>query len=131
MTLCMLWLLGTESHLAVTVYDRTEGFIALMWPTGFLGLYETSMGATPAAALAIGANVLLMLVIGLIVTSLPRSTIWSVVAIGVLGALLTLTEFLWAGGAFEFMNLGALVAAVLMVSLVVWISRSVKGESSP
>jgi hypothetical protein len=127
----MLWLLGAESHLAVTVYNWTEGFIALIWPTGFLGLYETSIGSIAAAALAIGANVLLMLVIGLIVTSLPRSTIWSVVAIGVLGTLLTLTEFLWAGGAFEFMNLWALVAAFLIVSLAVWISRSVKDESSP
>ena len=105
--------------------SRMENFISdlvfLLWPTQPIGAVEVSVGGPVAAALTIGANLVVFALLGLVVGVLARNRGRLVSTYILLCVLL----FLWAlfGAGFSFAHLGvfALVVALLLYAIPFWL----------
>lgn len=105
--------------------SRMEGFISdlvfLLWPAQPMGVIETNVGAPAALAVAIGANLILFAIMGVIVGLVARTRVRLAVAYGVVCLLL----FVWAfwGAGFSFAHLGVLALAVglLVYAIPFWV----------
>jgi MFS family permease len=99
----------------------TSDLVFLLWPTQPIGAVEVSVGGPVAAALTIGANLVLFALLGLAVGALAR-TRGRVVSAYILVCVLL---FLWAlfGAGFSFAHLGvfALVVALVLYAIPFWL----------
>lgn len=92
-------------------------FILLLWPTQPMAAAEVNIGRASAAALAIGANLLLFSILGIVVGALARTPGRLITAY----VLVCILLFLWAfwGAGFSFAHLGsfALIVALLLYAV--------------
>lgn len=96
-------------------------FILLLWPTQPMAAAEANIGRASAAALAIGANLILFAVIGVIVGLAARSSGQLAVAYAVVCVLLFAWEFWGAGFSFAHLGVLALAVALLVYAIPFWI----------
>lgn len=108
----VMWPPGpTESSLANFLYD----LILLLWPAQPLAVMEASPGTPAAAAIAVGANVLVFGIAGMIAGCVARRPAY-LVALYFIACLLVLLVELWIGG-FSLANVSP---APLLVALLVY-----------
>lgn len=123
---------GTISlHFERFLYD----FILLIWPTQPLAVMEESVGTFAAAAVAVGANVILFALAGIGIGAAGRRRSGLVASYGLVCALVIASELWGAGSDPEFVNLTALLLALGFYAIPFWgIARAVPrplGESAP
>ena len=106
-------------RLDIFIYD----LVFLLWPTQMLAVMEASVGVFAAAAVAVGANVLLYGAIGLLVgvTAGRRTAILALYLF--VGALVTLFALWDAGFGIAHLNVPALGVALTLYAIPFWVVR--------
>jgi hypothetical protein len=126
-------LLGPSVRLTVPPGSAAEPFIYdltwLLWPTQALAVAEVSVGRAVAFMIALGANVALFTVVGILVALVARKpALRRTVQAAVVFAL-----GMWAavGAGFDatFMNWPALIVASVIVSGAIWIGARLRSQA--
>jgi hypothetical protein len=95
------------------VFDFLYQLILLLWPAQPIAVIEVNTGPVIAAATAVGANVLLFAVVGVIVGALgSRRVALLVIFIGVSFAVV------WASGSPAEINLASLTVAIVLYAVL-------------
>lgn len=112
--------------LARFVYDT----VFLLWPTQPLAVIEANAGRLTAAVVAIGANILLFGVLGLLVAAIAKTPTVLVAFFAFVCAALFLFALWGAGFSFAFVNWLALAIALLVYSIPFWIVARVLRDAA-
>jgi hypothetical protein len=106
-------------RLDVFIYD----LVFLLWPTQMLAVIEASLGSFVAAAVAVGANVVLYGAIGMLVgvTAGRRSAV--LVLYLFVSTLVTLFALWGAGFGLAHLNVPALGIALILYAVPFWLVR--------
>jgi len=107
---------GSSTSIGNFVYD----LVFLLWPTQPLAVIDVNTGPLVAGVVAVGANVLLFGFVGLVVGSVAKHAP-GLLALYVLVCALVLLLALWgAGFSVAYLNIFALVAALLLYAVPFW-----------
>jgi hypothetical protein len=124
-----LWILQTlllkhpDLHpgllVAKSVSSFLYDFVLLLWPTQPMAMANLGRGA--AAALSVGANLLLFTALGVVVGILGRTCTRTIVGYIVVCGLIFWFDLWGAGFSFEYLNLLALEGALFVYAIPFWV----------
>lgn len=104
---------GTSTALSGFVSD----LVFLLWPTQSLAVIEVNTGPVIAAVVAVGANVLLFVVIGVLAGILVKTRLGLPMLYLTVGLLLALFALWGAGFSVAYLNVVALAVALLLYAV--------------
>lgn len=119
------WPPSSGSPLEKLVYD----LVFLLWPAQMLAVAEATTGETAALLLAIGGNILLFAIVGILIVVIVGKLQTTLTAYVLLATGIILLALWGAGFDYKFLNALALLIALGIYALlvyfvrVVWISR--------
>ncbi|MFY9905084.1 MAG: hypothetical protein WBD45_14025 [Terriglobales bacterium] len=96
-------------------------FVLLLWPTQPMAAVEVNIGKAAAAAVAIGANLLLFAILGVAVGTFGKSRTRLISAYVVVCGLIFWFDLWGAGFSFSYLNAFALVLALLLYAIPFWV----------
>ena len=96
-------------------------FVFLLWPTQPMAVVEVSIGRLAAAALAIGANLLLFAALGAAVGTLARTRTRLIAGYAVVCGLIFYFDLWGAGFSLAYLNVFALVVALILYAIPFWV----------
>jgi hypothetical protein len=96
-------------------------FVLLLWPTQPMAAVEVNIGRLAAVALAVGANLLLFAALGAAVGTLARTRARLIVGYAVVSGLILCFDLWGAGFSLAYLNVLALVVALILYALPFWI----------
>lgn len=104
---------GTSTALSSFVSD----LVFLLWPTQSLAVIEVNTGPAIAAVVAVGANVLLFVVVGVLAGVLVKTRLGLPTLYLAVGLLLALFALWGAGFSVAYFNVVALAVALLLYAV--------------
>lgn len=109
------------------VYD----LVLLLWPAQPFAVIEVNTGSLVAVAVAVGANILLFGLVGVLAGVLAKWRL-GLLALYVLVCALVLLLALWgAGFSIAYLNVIALVVALLLYAAPFWAVARLRKQSGP
>jgi hypothetical protein len=96
-------------------------FVLLLWPTQPMAVVEVNVGSVAAAALAIIANLIVFAILGAAVGIIGGTRTRVVVAYVAVCGLLFLFDLWGAGFSFAYLNVLALVVALVLYAVPFWV----------
>ena len=96
-------------------------FVLLLWPTQPMAVVEVNVGSVAAAALAITANLIVFAILGAAVGMIGGTRTRAMVAYLAVCGLIFLFDLWGAGFSLAYLNVLALVAALLLYAVPFWV----------
>jgi hypothetical protein len=106
-----------ERRTSPQLNEFVSDLVFLLWPTQSLGVIEVNIGATFAAVAAVSANVLLFLLVGILAAAIVKMRYGLPALYLVVGLLLTLFGLWGAGFSSAYLNVAALLIALLLYAI--------------
>jgi hypothetical protein len=106
-----------DSLVPKSISNFLNDFVVLLWPTQPMAVVEVNIGKVAAAALAIGANLLLFAALGATVGTFGRTRTRLIGGYVVVCGLVFYFDLWEAGFSFAYLNLFALAVALLLYAV--------------
>lgn len=130
---CIRWMTWPpslfERETSTALSNFVSDLVFLLWPTQSLGVIEVNTGPRFAAVVAVGANILLFFVFGMLAGVLVRTPFGLPALYLALGLLLALFALWEAGFSVAYLNVVALAVALLLYAVPFALTTALHGGS--
>lgn len=106
-----------DLHASNALNSFVSDVLLLMWPTQPLAVIEENTGSLFAAAIAVGANVLLFSILGVLAGGVARHRIGLILLYALVGLLIVFFALWGAGFSFAYLNVPALAIGLLWYAI--------------